>query len=408
MQKSIGSDVHIVAFNTSADVASDVTVVNTSYQLKPAIGTPMEALRDLIERTCPAQMDRLIAHVRGEFESTPDSFDRNVTRHVRLTNSFLAALETHAPDHVFLWNQFNALHRHFAHILDLRGIPRSFFHDGLLPGSIAMDLDGEMGESWIARDPERFQAIPVTSDDRGRAADFLAHLKTMDLHRHVQVDGVSVQEMIAINRRHDRPLVFYAGQADWHAGLRPDGPDRALHSPFYKSSLEALADLDRLAGEMGFYLLFKPHPLSRDRHVFLAAEDYPNTLILSSVTLQSCIDAAQVVVTIASQTCYVALMAGKPVVMLGRNQLTGKGLTYDLQARDALADTLLRALSDPLGADRAENLADHVARLEQIYLFDYGTLDVNFYRRGAEAAADLVRSCVAPHGTSPQDVLSHS
>lgn len=387
----IGTDTELVAFNTSGDVSGNITVVNALSGRKLRITEPHDALRSLLDETCPAQTERLLTHIEGEFAHNPDNYDRNVLRHVVLTQAFLRALDAHRPDHVFLWNQFNALHRHFAHILDARGISYGFFHDGILPGSIAFDIDGEMGESWIAREPDRFQSTQVQQADQDRAQTFFDHLATLNVDRHVQQDDVSVQEALEVTKNAGRPLVLYAGQADWHAGVRPDGPARQFHSPIYESSLDALVHLDAVAGELGITILFKPHPLTRERFTFLDAEDYPNTVILSSVTMQSCLDAADVVATIASQTCYVALMAGKPVLMLGRNQITGKGLTYDADSREGLADLILTALKDPLADTRVQDLADHAARLERLYLFDYGTLETGFYRRGAAQVAQLMQ-----------------
>jgi hypothetical protein len=394
MQAHSPPDTSLIAFNTSADITSDVQVINTRLQLKPRLTDPVAAFDALVMQTCPAEIETLKAHLIGEFGNTPETLERNTLRHIQLTELFIKALDTHTPDHVFLWNQFNLLHRHFAHILKQRGIPNGFFHDGLLPGSITLDVDAEMGESWVARDPERFQNIPVSPEARARARAFLNAVQSDSMNRHVQVDKIDLNEMLKATKCHDRPIVFYAGQADWHAGLLPDGPTRVHHSPFFESSLAALTHLDKVAGELGFFVLFKPHPLSREKYTFLDADMYPNTLILSSVSLQSCLDVAAVVTTIASQTSYVALLAGKPVVMLGINQISGKGLTYDLASGADLGDLILTALQDPLAPDRADDLADHVARLERTYLFDFGTLDIPFYRRGPAAAAELVQDCL--------------
>lgn len=403
IQPHLADDYTLVAFNTSAEIEADIAVINTSTHLQPGLGDIEEAFAQLVNETCPDQRDTLMAHTWGEAASAPAKYISNLTRHIRLTRSFLAALDEHTPGYVFLWNQFNALHRHFAHILDARGIDYGFFHDGLLPGSVALDFDGEMGESWISKDPEKFQDIPVSPEDHARAATFLETLRARNIERHVQVDEICVEDALEAIKKHDRPIVFYAGQVDWHAGISPDGPARLCHSPHYTSTIDALAHLDEVAGQLGVFVIFKPHPISREKYTFLQADDYPNTLILGSATLDSCIDAADIVATIASQTSYVALMAGKPVMMLGRNQLTGKDLTYDLTHKDELADLILRALDDPLAQTRTTALADHVARLEQAYLFDFDTLDtldIPFYRCDAASAAKAIAATLE-NGVTP-------
>jgi hypothetical protein len=160
--------------------------------------------------------------------------------------------------------------------------------------------------------------------------------------------------------------------------------------------------LDAAAGRLGAFIVFKPHPLSKDRYTYLEASDYPNTLIINSTTLESCMDAADIVTTIASQTSYVALMAGKSVMMLGRNQITGKGITYDLTSRDGLEKLILTALQDPLAETRRDMLADHVARLEQAYLYDFDTLDISFYRCDARAAASAITQALKTTSDIPK------
>jgi hypothetical protein len=77
-------------------------------------------------------------------------------------------------------------------------------------------------------------------------------------------------------------------------------------------------------------------------------------------------------------------------MMLGRNQLSGKGLTYDVSTVENIASTIELALDDPLGVSRADDFAKHAAQLEKAYLFDYGTMQTGFYRRGIDAAARLI------------------
>jgi hypothetical protein len=402
LQTHMSPDIQLVAFNTSTETESDITIINTSTNLKPNFSDIQGAFNTLVEQTCPDQLQTLTTHLLGEASNLSRKYNNNLKRHIRLTHCFIAALDEHTPSYVFLWNQFNALHRHFAHILDARGISYGFFHDGLLPGSIALDFDGEMGESWVTQDTEKFQNINVSSENRGRAQGFLDALALRNVARHTQQDDISVSDALEAIQKNDRPIIFYAGQVDWHAGIQPNGPERLCHSPFYTSTLEALAHLDAAAGRLGAFIVFKPHPLSKDRYTYLEASDYPNTLIINSTTLESCMDAADIVTTIASQTSYVALMAGKSVMMLGRNQITGKGITYDLTSRDGLEKLILTALQDPLAETRRDMLADHVARLEQAYLYDFDTLDISFYRCDARAAASAITQALKTTSDIPK------
>jgi len=354
--------VKFVAFNTSDKAEAEFTVINANFGLKP-----------------------------------------QAQKHNRLILAFINALNKEEPDYVYLWNQFNALHRTFEAILKRRGIPMGFFHDGVLAGSIALDVDAEMGESWISQDPERFMSVGVDDEQLARAKQFLEAQAGVENNRHPQEEHVAVQEALQLAGLGDRPLVFYAGQNDWHAGIKPKSPSRMFHSPFYEGTMEALRVLDDMAGELGFAVLFKPHPLSRDRFAFLHARDYPNTVILQHTSINVCLAVSDIVSTIASQAGYVGLQEDCSVMMLGRNQVTGKGLTYDVQSHDTLKDTILEALDDPLKSVRQERFAVHAAQLERAYLFDYGTMDTEFYTRGAVEAARLMNMCVTH---SSEDVIA--
>lgn len=402
VKKELDSQVEFVVFNTSGVVETDFPVVNAVAGLNPKCEDPLKELEALLKAHCPDRVRLLMDHARGELGFRYRIFERNIHKHVRLIKAFICALDEHKPCYVYLWNQFNVLHRTFEAILQRRDIKIGFFHDGVLPGSIAIDVDAEMGEGWIAREPERFVSVEVSEEDISKAEEYLQSLVGTENNRHPQDEKISVVDALKLSKLDDRPLVFFAGQNDWHAGIKPKSPARVFHSPVFEGSFEALVGLDEMAGELGVAILFKPHPLSRDRFAFLRADEFPNTLILQNTCINACIRQADVVVTIASQACYSALLENCAVVMLGRNQVTGKGLTYDVTSRDTMAKTVQDALRDPLRANRRREFAVHCAQLERSYLFDYGIAENDFYRRDARHAARLMMKSLSE---STEDVI---
>lgn len=388
-------DIRMVAFNLSDTVEAPFDVINATGGLRPRIDAPYEWLESYIRALTPARAEEFLEHVRGEFEEGSAPYHGRLENLVIKIRAFESALENEAPAHVFLWNQFNIFHRIAVELLRQRGIGHTFFHDGLLPGSIALDFDGEMGNSWITREPERFQGVKITAEDIRRAEAFVDSLTGDEVNkRHTQREDIGVAEALEDSGLGSRPVVFFAGQNDWHGGIKPVGPETPRHSPLFNGSVEALEALDRLAGDVGFSVLYKPHPLTRERGLFLEADRFPNSLILNSTSLPACMEASKLVSTIASQTCYVALLAGHPVMMLGRNQICGKGLTYDVEKIEDIPMLIELAMRDPLAATRREELIRHVARLERCYLLDFGTMDHGFYRRGPETMARLIAASV--------------
>ncbi|MBL8562991.1 MAG: hypothetical protein JNN06_11995 [Gemmobacter sp.] len=399
VQAELAQDVRLILFNLAETLTCDLDVVNAIGGLQPALPDPVGALEEFLRAEMPELAAQLMTHMRGEFEEGEHDLRAPVTMLLQRLRNFRDAIETRKPDFVFLWNQFNVLHRIAAEMLRRRNIRFGFFHDGLLPGSIAFDFDGEMGNSWISRDPERFCQVEVSQEDCARARAFIDGLSGAEVNqRHVQRDDVILAEVLRLRRLDRRPVLFLAGQNDWHAGILPKAPQTGIVSPIFDSSSDALSKLDAIAGETGFTVVYKPHPLCRDRHLFLNSDAFPNSLILKSTSLQGCMQASALVSTIASQTCYPALLAGHPMMMFGRNQITGKGLTYDVTRLEDIPGQIERALADPLAEGRRESLARHIAQLERSYLLDYGTLAGGFYRRGAGAVARILRACIAHSG----------
>ena len=405
VQAELGQDVRLILFNLAETLDCDLDVLNATGGLQPSLPDPVGALERLLQAEMPELSAQFMAHMRGEFEEGAHDLRGPAAMLVQRFGSFRRAIETRRPDFVFLWNQFNVFHKIAAEYLRRRNIRFGFFHDGLLPGSIAFDFDGEMGNSWVSRDPERFCTVEVSDEDCARARAFVEGLSGDEVNqRHVQRDDVIVSEALRLRRLDRRPVLFLAGQNDWHAGISPKTPQTEIISPIFDSSSEALRKLDAIAGETGFSVVYKPHPLCRDRHLFLSADAFPNSLILKSTSLQGCMQASSLVATIASQTCYPALLAGHPVMMFGRNQITGKGLTYDVSRLEDIPSQIEAALADPLAEGRREHLVRHIAQLERSYLFDYGTLAGGFYRRGAGAAARMFKACLVHSANEMTDL----
>jgi len=400
--KAFPEPARFVAFNISGQVNADFEIVESTSRLKPQVGDSLDYLERILVNRFSDEAIKLMNHVRGEHGKNPKTYRANAYKLARMILQFEQTIDSYEPDYVYLWNQFNVFHSIAAKLLQIRRISYGFFHDGVLPGSIALDVDGEMGESWIAREPQRFLDVKVSSTDIARASNFLDRLALGEPGRYIQQDDISAKEALRISGLDDRPVILLAGQNDWHSGIKPRSKKRILHSHIFPGSTEALMAMDEVAGDLGVTILFKPHPGTKDKYTFLRQDVLKNSLVLSSVSMQSCLDLADAVMTIASQTCYVALIAGKPVIMLGKNQITGKGLTYDAECQEDIPDLIINSISDPLKVDRRRELSKHVAQLERCYLFDAGNQEYDFYRRRAHQAANYISASLA---CDPDDLI---
>ena len=75
-------------------------------------------------------------------------------------------------------------------------------------------------------------------------------------------------------------------------------------------------------------------------------------------------------ITVFSQSAYIALLRSKPVLMLGYMQLKNKGCTYEAFSLDAIEDKIHLALKKGYTGKQKYFFTKHVAQLLRYYLFD--------------------------------------
>ena len=96
----------------------------------------------------------------------------------------------------------------------------------------------------------------------------------------------------------------------------------------------------------------------------------PNILFVSNVNLNDLIDQVDVVVTLMSQTAYVALIRERAVVTLGYNQLRHKGCNYEAYVKEDIERVLKDAISHGYTSEQRQNFICHTAQLLKYYLYD--------------------------------------
>ena len=396
LQDACGKDWNFYILNRGGILNADLPVVNVAELRSSESEAPEDEMIELLAEHVPDDARLLLKQMVGELNKVPTRYNNRVEHSLKLVRAFLDYLERVDFDVIFLWHQYNFFHRFAAAVAKKRGIKVIYFHDGVLPGSLSIDVDGEMGESWVSQPASLIRKVQVTSAEITRAKAYIQNVANETFgQRHEQKEKILVEAAIKLKKLNNRPLIFFAGQNDWHAGLKGDPSRHAIHSRLRLDTVTALEHLDRMAGKKGYTILFKPHPTGYENDLFLQNDRFPNTVILSNTDIGKCIDVADIVCTIASQTSYLALMQGKKIVMLGRNQLSNKGAAYEVGSLDALEDVFDQALKGLDVSIRERAFAKHVAQLEKAYLFSSDGDNSSFFRRGSQAAAELVKSVLA-------------
>lgn len=269
------------------------------------------------------------------------------------------------PKLIVFWNQFYALHQVIEYVARAHGATVNYMEFGSLPGTVALESMGQMGESYPSQKFAEFKALHVDNDELKQAQEVWDFLKESKLNRNQQPDNKNLSELLKKVKK-NRPIVFYAGQFDFESGLCPyTEHSKKYHSPEFASSDDAAVFLGELAKKNGWEIIYKPHPLMK------ALADIPtNVHVIRDCDINDLIDAADVTVTIMSQSAYVASIREKPVVMLGYTQLRGKECTYEAFSRDNVEKVIGDAIAHGMTPEMKENFVRHIAQMNKYYLYD--------------------------------------
>lgn len=314
------------------------------------------------------------------------------------------------PTLCLLWHQFNGRHHALAAFCRERHIPYFFVEYGSMPGTIAFDLEGQMAESRVTRESEVFAKLPVDEADREVARQMVEMASQGKKTRKSQASSIDIPAITASYKAQGRKVIFYAGQNDWASGILPQAwPDAKIHSPLYADTLDALGHLSVLAEKNNWQVLFKPHPLVQDRHREYTVE-YPERIsLVVGANMFACIECADACATILSQAAYHFLIHGKACVLLGRNQLSGKGCVYEPSAKGDVERCFQEALKKGFAPEQREQFMTHAAQLCRYYLFALDDETAAVMGRDADLAAERLTEYVRggnPPGGFPfyQDV----
>ena len=272
------------------------------------------------------------------------------------------------PKVIFCFGSISVGHEMLRRICIQEMIPTLYSHQGLLPGTISVDYGGEMGESLPSLFSEHFCRLKIDPEKMEDAEKVLKYLYHSRSNRKVQPQNDCIAEIksrIDINKR----TVFFAGQNDAHSHMVPYTEEtRMYHSPIFQSSFKAAAFLAGLCDKNGWNFVYKPHPMySHPEQAELLPD---NTVFIEFGDINDIIDFCDVTVTILSSSNYIALIRGKPVVMLGYNQVKGMGCCYEAYEKDLIENTLREALANGFTKEQKRNFQKHIAQLLKYYLYD--------------------------------------
>lgn len=314
----------------------------------------------------------------------------------RYDQIYRVAIEVYQPDAVIIWSEFPALHMLCRHICREYGVIPVYMEYGSLPGTFSLDARGQMGESWIAQDYQSFRQLPVEQHQMEHASRVLSYLRDSQLNRNKQETSTAELEKLQKRLTAGKPIVLFAGQNDFDSGLLPyDSAAKQNHSPLFADSMEALAYLADAADEIGYQLIYKPHPAMAERTVQQAEKLPQNVHVILHTDIHKIIDFSDLVITVVSQTGYVSCIREKATLTLGYNQLRGKGATYEAYSLEQMIPAIQEALRYGMTEEKKKNFLIHTAQMLQYGVYDDLTDRTLRFGQSTECAvrflSDLIR-----------------
>jgi hypothetical protein len=327
----------------------------------------------------PPILEKAVSLFYLHAQQTNNYVDENIIRNcVRTAFNFtLLHLKTIKPRFIFLWNQFHPLSQAADCAAKLLGITVIYVEYGVLPGTFNIDVAGQMGESWVANNSKSFNELPLTLSDIEKAKLIMEDLRLTGMNRRDQkesdFDNLSDYVKYLAN---DRPVIFFAGHNDLASGMYPYTINsKTYHSPIFKSSFDAISYIIELAKELGYYVIYKPHPFfSGESESF----DKNDVYCVRDININDCVDVSDVVCTVLSQVSYLALLRDKPLILLGFNQMSGKGICYEAYVKKDVRSAFEKAVARE-GYDTFVKLSiEHIARLIKYYLYSWSSKNNEF------------------------------
>ncbi len=255
----------------------------------------------------------------------------------QFTINFIRDLEDfishHKPNIIFTWGDMAYRRRALTRIGEKAGIPVIRVEGGFFPASLTMDRTGmyfnkenDFTKIWKYTKDE-----PLSRSQKERLEKFLQDWKIAGASKYTHSRFQGPQHSLSkehlrtkFNISPENKVLFVPCQTTRDATMFY--PERLIQT---KEELVKVA-CEALKNDKDWKVIIKPHPYENEGDLRKIISPYKNAQLVTGVSVVSLCDLADVVLTINSTVGFEALCLEKPVVTLGNNIYTGKGLTFDM------------------------------------------------------------------------------
>ena len=294
-----------------------------------------------------------------------------------------------SPKAFIVWCKFSGFHQICQSVCKANDVKTLYMEFGSLPGTFALEDRGQMGESrWAVQWQEKL-ALPVTDEALEKAQTVWDFLYQSGLNR-IEQDKTDMLDDYFGTLDPNRPFIVFAGQCDYDSGIFPYSHTSSVeHSPLFESSLEAAIFLWIICRKAGWQFVYKPHPFYKNDHYF-----FHGLPVITRCNFNKLLDRADCVVTILSQSNYMAALRKRPCVTLGYNQMRGKGYCYEAYTLEEIQPTIEKALQEGISDSMKTAFQRHIAQMLTYYLFDDLHDHELHFGQPPEAAAAYIQDTV--------------
>ena len=229
---------------------------------------------------------------------------------------------------VIVWNGLHGVWRAWNNLVKREKFPHFIIEKGGFPDCYQIDKTGINGLSEYSN--MTIDELRVESLDIGqgmRISEYLAGIQRSHNDTSSKSSGESLKAKLNIPL--DRKIVVFFGAWDVAAGIQSE-QFGLLQSPHFEGSHDALLEVQKvLESRSDSVLLYKLHPCDA------AGKNLDKLLWHGSIDVGKCnaidlIELSDVVCGLQSSLLYMACALGKPILLLGKTVLSGKGIAFEL------------------------------------------------------------------------------
>lgn len=284
---------------------------------------------------------------------------------------FTDALSFYHPNLVLLWGFLSPWGKLINNLCKWKNIPIASLEWGILPGTVAFDFCGHMGDSWVTKNADFFNSLEISEQDISEARVYISESTDPDLSRNVsqRMDESTIKKVSSIKAQGEKILLYIESNSS-HSGNTYSDPKRAkFHSPLFSDDRDAYEYINQICKKhSGWHILYKPHPISISRGLKTEIDDETTTLIYRG-DLNEALALADMSITILSQGAYVSMLKNIPTLVLGAIQLNGSGADYVARRLDDIEELCVKALDKGITELQKKLFEHHVARVLKYYVF---------------------------------------